>query len=95
MPKLIKLNDIHRSLLIENQEPLFIDVAFMDSGAQVTIRGEKLGVRGSYVWRGAEGLRYLHELTSEDQNTELEKLALHLIHGEDLLRGKRSTTPQT
>lgn len=63
MNKLIKLADIHRSLLIENVEPLFIDVAFMDSAAQVTIRGEKLCARGSYVWRGAEGLRYLHDLS--------------------------------
>lgn len=66
----------------------------MGSGAQVTIRGEKLGVRGRYIWRGAEGLAYLYELSPEDQNTELEKLALQLIDGEDLPRGKRSTAPQ-
>ncbi len=94
MTKLIKLADIHRSLLIESQEPLFIDVTFMGSAAQVTIRGEKLGVRGNYVWRGAEGLRYLHDLDAKDQNTELEKLALQLIHGEDLLREKRVTISQ-
>lgn len=94
MTKLIKLADIHRPLLIESQEPLFIDVTFLDSAAQVTIRGKKLGVRGSYVWRGAEGLRYLHDLSPEDQNTELEKLALQLIHGEDLLREKTATISQ-
>jgi hypothetical protein len=41
MTKFIRLADIHRSLLIENIEPLFIDVALMGSGAQVTIRGKK------------------------------------------------------